>query len=170
MLTYGLRARRQWFYDDSISGYLVHSVPDNRKVRLTGTSLLNSLTELPLTGLPLTGLPLTGLPLTELYVVRISNFVYSVPVNRTVRITGSPVNGSPVNENGVYYCYIPHHWNLRQMRYRSLRQCRCWQHQAEDSPAGFAVGEEEVVEPGRKPEISCPDWIQTCLCWFGFRC
>ncbi len=66
----------------------LHSVPDNGTVRLTGTYLL---------------------PLTGLLVVRISNFEYSVPVNRTpvngtVRLTGSPVNECPVNGNGVYSC------------------------------------------------------------------
>ncbi len=54
-----------------------HSVPVNWTVRLTGTSLLNSL---------------TGLPLTGLLVVQILNFVYSVPVNECL-----------VNGNGVYY-------------------------------------------------------------------
>ncbi len=63
----------------------VHSVPVNRTVRLTGTSLLNSLTGLP--------------------VVRISNFVYSIPVNqtpvnRTVRITGNPIWPSGVAKIG----------------------------------------------------------------------
>ena len=54
----------------------LYSGPVNRTVRLTGTSLLNSLTGHP--------------------VVWLTNFVYSVPVNRTIRLTGnciSPVNG-----------------------------------------------------------------------------
>ncbi len=62
-------------------GMIIPYVPVNRTVGLTGTSLLNLLTGLP--------------------VVQISNFVYSVPVNqtlvnRTVRITGNPI--CPVNE------------------------------------------------------------------------
>ncbi len=66
----------------------IHSVPVNGTVLLMGTYLLNSLTRLP--------------------VVRISNFVYSVPVNRTpinrtVRLTGNCM--SPVN--GTYFISIP---------------------------------------------------------------
>jgi len=58
----------------------IHSVPVNRTVRLTETSLLNSFTGLP--------------------VVRILNFVHSVPVNWTVQIMGNPI--CLVNEESGY--------------------------------------------------------------------